>query len=219
VKQADATLGEPVDQASHAVPRQSRVRGTCCRSRRCWPDYRRCVRPSGRSRRSGRPCPRVQTSSSRFLPCAISWVFSPVRIDASGCPTVSLSKTQSAGRSAHPAPRSEGRARAADSLCGLADSDVVAENDAGRLRRPRPTGLGNALIAPKTTVIGTGQMKCRERLGGLLIFTTARPHSRMGRVFAHDGGVLPQRARVPRLHARAAETARGADLSSHADQP
>ena len=31
-------------------------------------------------------------------------------------------------------------------------------------------GLGNELIAPKTTVIGTGQITCRERLGGLLKF-------------------------------------------------
>jgi Integrase core domain len=31
-------------------------------------------------------------------------------------------------------------------------------------------GLGNALIAPKTTVIGTGPVNCRERLGGLLKF-------------------------------------------------
>ena len=31
-------------------------------------------------------------------------------------------------------------------------------------------GLYNELIAPTTTVIGTGQMKCRERLGGLLKF-------------------------------------------------
>jgi transposase InsO family protein len=31
-------------------------------------------------------------------------------------------------------------------------------------------GLGNELIAPKTTVIGTGQMMCRARLGGLLKF-------------------------------------------------
>ena len=31
-------------------------------------------------------------------------------------------------------------------------------------------GLGNTPIAPKMTVIGTGQMKCRERLGGLLKF-------------------------------------------------
>jgi putative transposase len=31
-------------------------------------------------------------------------------------------------------------------------------------------GLGNELIAPKTTVIGTGQVRCRERLGGLLKF-------------------------------------------------
>jgi len=31
-------------------------------------------------------------------------------------------------------------------------------------------GLDNELIAPTTTVIGTGQMKCRERFGGLLKF-------------------------------------------------
>jgi len=29
-------------------------------------------------------------------------------------------------------------------------------------------GLGNKLLAPKTTVIGTGPIECRERLGGLL---------------------------------------------------
>jgi hypothetical protein len=40
-------------------------------------------------------------------------------------------------------------------------------------------GLGNELIAPQTTVIGTGQMKCRERRGGLLTFyyrEAAWPH-------------------------------------------
>ena len=31
-------------------------------------------------------------------------------------------------------------------------------------------GLGNELITPKTTVIGAGPIKCRERLGGLLKF-------------------------------------------------
>ena len=31
-------------------------------------------------------------------------------------------------------------------------------------------GLGNDLISPKTTVIGTVPVKCRERLGGLLNF-------------------------------------------------
>jgi len=31
-------------------------------------------------------------------------------------------------------------------------------------------GLKNELLAPQTTVIGTGQVKCRERLGGLLKF-------------------------------------------------
>ena len=29
-------------------------------------------------------------------------------------------------------------------------------------------GLGNALIAPKQTVIGSGPIRCRKRLGGLL---------------------------------------------------
>jgi len=31
-------------------------------------------------------------------------------------------------------------------------------------------GLGNELIVPQTTVTGTGPLKCRERLGGLLRF-------------------------------------------------
>ena len=31
-------------------------------------------------------------------------------------------------------------------------------------------GLGNELIAPPTTVTGTGPIACRERLGGLLKF-------------------------------------------------
>jgi hypothetical protein len=31
-------------------------------------------------------------------------------------------------------------------------------------------GLGNELIAPTTTVIGTGPITCRERLGGVLKF-------------------------------------------------
>jgi putative transposase len=31
-------------------------------------------------------------------------------------------------------------------------------------------GLGNACIAPKTTLIGTGSVRCRERLGGVLKF-------------------------------------------------
>ena len=31
-------------------------------------------------------------------------------------------------------------------------------------------GLGNALIAPKQTVIRSGPIRCRERLGGLLQF-------------------------------------------------
>jgi hypothetical protein len=31
-------------------------------------------------------------------------------------------------------------------------------------------GLGNELIAPKTTTIGTGPVTCRAQLGGLLKF-------------------------------------------------
>jgi transposase InsO family protein len=31
-------------------------------------------------------------------------------------------------------------------------------------------GLGNGLIAPKTTVFGSGPVRCRERLGGVLRF-------------------------------------------------
>jgi hypothetical protein len=31
-------------------------------------------------------------------------------------------------------------------------------------------GLGNELIAPKTTSIGTGAVTCRARLGGVLKF-------------------------------------------------
>ena len=31
-------------------------------------------------------------------------------------------------------------------------------------------GLGNELIAPQATVTGTGPLKCRERLGGVLKF-------------------------------------------------
>jgi hypothetical protein len=38
-----------------------------------------------------------------------------------------------------------------------------------RRRLLRDNGV-TSLVLPKTTVIGTGQMKCRERLGGLLKF-------------------------------------------------
>jgi transposase InsO family protein len=31
-------------------------------------------------------------------------------------------------------------------------------------------GLGNELLAPRTTAIGTGPVRCRERLGGVLKF-------------------------------------------------
>jgi hypothetical protein len=46
------------------------------------------MRLSGRSQPSGPPCSRVATSSSSFLPCAISWVSLRVRIDASARLTV-----------------------------------------------------------------------------------------------------------------------------------
>ena len=45
-------------------------------------------------------------------------------------------------------------------------------------------GLDNELIAPTTTVTGTGQIRCRERLGGLLKFYTAKARSVIDRVFA-----------------------------------
>ena len=31
-------------------------------------------------------------------------------------------------------------------------------------------GLGNELVAPKTTLLGRGPVRCRERLGGVLKF-------------------------------------------------
>jgi len=38
------------------------------------------------------------------------------------------------------------------------------------MRSGRTRGLGNTLIAPKTTSIGTGPVTCRARLGGVLKF-------------------------------------------------
>jgi hypothetical protein len=38
------------------------------------------------------------------------------------------------------------------------------------MKNGRTRCLGNERIAPKTTVIGTGPIECRERLGGLLRF-------------------------------------------------
>src|SRR6516162_8202612 len=75
------------------VLRQYRVRAETRQTHRgpwrgCWPFYGLCATRSGRSRRSGQPCPRAETSSSRFLPCAISWAYSAVRIDASARLTV-----------------------------------------------------------------------------------------------------------------------------------
>ena len=37
-------------------------------------------------------------------------------------------------------------------------------------RNDRTEGLGNERIAPKTTLLGPGAVRCRERLGGVLRF-------------------------------------------------
>jgi putative transposase len=56
-------------------------------------------------------------------------------------------------------------------LLGEGHLRVTVREFVGRYHEERPhQGLGNALIAPTTTVIGTGQVKCRERLGDLLKF-------------------------------------------------
>ena len=47
-------------------------------------------------------------------------------------------------------------------------------------------GLGNECIAPPTILIGTSPVRCRERLGGVLKFTTAQPRNAVGGVVAHD---------------------------------
>jgi putative transposase len=56
-------------------------------------------------------------------------------------------------------PLGEGHLRAA----------VRAFVDHDREERPHQ-GLGNECIAPTTTLIGDGLMRCRERLGGVLKF-------------------------------------------------
>jgi hypothetical protein len=48
-------------------------------------------------------------------------------------------------------------------------------------------GLGNELIAPTTTSLGPGPVRCRERLGGVLKFYYREAAQPVGRVFAHDG--------------------------------
>jgi transposase InsO family protein len=56
-------------------------------------------------------------------------------------------------------------------LLGEGHLRAVAREFVHHYHEERPhQGLGNELIVPKTTVIGTGHMKCRERLGGLLHF-------------------------------------------------
>jgi transposase InsO family protein len=60
-----------------------------------------------------------------------------------------------------------------DRLVPLGESHLRAAIRAFMLHyheeRPQQ-GLGNELIAPRTTVIGTGPITCHERLGGLLKF-------------------------------------------------
>jgi putative transposase len=56
-------------------------------------------------------------------------------------------------------PLGDGHLRAAVRACVEHDHE----------ERPHQ-GLGNELIAPQTTSIGTGAVTCRERLGGLLKF-------------------------------------------------
>jgi|SRR5262245_411390 len=46
--------------------------------------------------------------------------------------------------------------------------------------------LDNELIAPRAQVTGTGPLKCRERLGGVLKFYLPRGRPALGRAFAHD---------------------------------
>src|SRR4030095_15592365 len=51
-------------------------------------------------------------------------------------------------------------------------------------KRPHQ-GLGNEHIAPKTTSLGPGPVRCRERLGGVLKFYYREAAAPIGRVFAH----------------------------------
>jgi len=60
-----------------------------------------------------------------------------------------------------------------DRMVPLGESHLRAAMRAFMLQyhEERPhQGLSNELIAPRTTVIGTGPIKCHERLGGLLKF-------------------------------------------------
>jgi hypothetical protein len=69
--------------------------------------------------------------------------------------------------------RSRGRRRAisGDILEFLARVLVIQTIWVWHYHEERPhQGLGNELIAPKTTAIGAGRVKCRERIGGLLKF-------------------------------------------------
>jgi hypothetical protein len=48
-------------------------------------------------------------------------------------------------------------------------------------------GLDNELISPKATSRRRGDVRCRERLGGLLKFYYREAAYPVGRVFAQDG--------------------------------
>jgi hypothetical protein len=49
-------------------------------------------------------------------------------------------------------------------------SGLPYEHSSSIITRSGRQGLGNELIAPKTTSIGTGAVTCRARLGGVLKF-------------------------------------------------
>ena len=56
-------------------------------------------------------------------------------------------------------------------------------------------GVGNELIAPKITSIGTGPVTCRERLGGALRFYYPRGRVTSSAEFSHTAGA-PSAPRV-----------------------
>jgi putative transposase len=62
-----------------------------------------------------------------------------------------------------------GRRRLAG-IAGIVTPDTILRWYRMLVAKKYDKGLGNTLIVPTTAVIGTGQVKCRERLGGLLRF-------------------------------------------------
>ena len=54
---------------------------------------------------------------------------------------------------------------------GESTSALPSARSSHHYHEERPhQGLGNELIAPKTTLTGTGPVRCHERLGGVLKF-------------------------------------------------